>query len=552
MPVEFKHHIQRVSMVSLSKELTLARQLLKKGNLEAARQKFATIFRLAPNMTKASLEYASILERMRLWPDLLVVCETLYEKAPNDVEFNSQLFKLYIKLGRFEEAELKLNKLEQLNPGTYELAVQKYSYATSSGKTQDALHYAIEAVKLRPDSISAYINLGAAFCGLGMREQGRHAFETVLHLDPENVFAFSNLAYIAAEELRVDEALDLYQQTLTLNKNYRVLSDASIQFPLSFQYLHKGILDRGWECYDIGFDLALPSGSRRSPDRKFHKLKWSGENILNKKILVWREQGLGDELRFLGVLPDLIAIAKDVIIECDPRLVNIFRRSFPSSAVRPAQWDIKTGKSIEEDYDLQIPIGSLMRYLRKDITDFYPQRILLTPDENDREQIKSVFNNIFSTGLKIGICWRSGQLDPVRNSGYTNLADWAEILQMNGCHFVTLQYGDTESEIKAAEAALGITIHRWSDLDLKNDLDGVFALMSELDLVISVGTAVAEMAPLVGTETWQLFAGKPWTMLGQNKWPWAPNVQSFYPESGINMAHTMGAVTDALRKRVFQ
>ena len=89
-------------------------------------------------------------------------------------------------------------------------------------------------------------------------------------------------------------------------------------------------------------------------------------------------------------------------------------------------------------------------------------------------------------------------------------------------------------------------------LRLKNDLNGVFALMAELDLVLSVGTAVAEMAPLVGTETWQLFAGKPWTMLGKDEWPWAAGVRSFYPDVGIDMDYTMRLATQELKKRLLE
>ena len=116
----------------------------------------------------------------------------------------------------------------------------------------------------------------------------------------------------------------------------------------------------------------------------------------------------------------------------------------------------------------------------------------------------------------VGICWRSGKLDPVRNLSYTMLDEWGEVLQTQGFKFVNLQYGECEAELKEAEEKYGIEILRWPDLNLRNDLDDIFALMACLDAVASVQTAVLTMAGCAGAPSVGVKAGG-WTAFGEPK-----------------------------------
>jgi hypothetical protein len=113
----------------------------------------------------------------------------------------------------------------------------------------------------------------------------------------------------------------------------------------------------------------------------------------------------------------------------------------------------------------------------------------------------------------VGFCWRSGKLDPTRNLGYTNILDWRDVLQRPGLQFVNLQYGECEQELQQAEKNFGVKVIRWRDLDLKEHLDDVFALMSCLDLVATVGTAVFPMAGSVGSKAIRV-GGAGWVTFG--------------------------------------
>jgi hypothetical protein len=101
-------------------------------------------------------------------------------------------------------------------------------------------------------------------------------------------------------------------------------------------------------------------------------------------------------------------------------------------------------------------------------------------------------------GFKVGISWRSGALYYNRECFYTRLSDWKPILTLPGVQFVNVQYDESEEEVRAAEEAFGIRIHRWGDLNLRDDFDGVSALLRQLDLVLAPNTTVLELAGALG------------------------------------------------------
>ena len=150
-----------------------------------------------------------------------------------------------------------------------------------------------------------------------------------------------------------------------------------------------------------------------------------------------------------------------------------------------------------------------------------------------------------NSALTIGLCWRSGLRNTLRDANYAPLTDWAPILTLPGLRLVNLQYDDCEAELAAAEHRFGIAIHR-PPLDLKNDLDGAAALTAALDLVVSAGTSVAEMAGALGLPVWRIGPAGDWTALGTGCRPWYPSMRLFGPRPGETLGDALGAAGRAL------
>ena len=385
---------------------------------------------------------------------------------------------------------------------------------------------ALEAVRCDPTSSLAFNNLGSAFADSGMHQHAQHAFETSLMLDKKSQFARINLAKINSILGNTAIAIEQFEEALKIEEKNKGLQADVLKAHLAFDYLKMGRIEDGWRCYEYGFSPYLPLVMSRQPQRIFSVPKWGGQSLKSgQRLMIWREQGVGDEILFGTCLHELKNIGGQIIVECDPRLLNAYRRSFPEFEIRAEPLSVTTDLvQKNHDFDFHLPVGSLSRFFRKSLSDYQRGGPFI---EVDQEQKLNFRERLAGTEgkLKIGFAWRSGMLSANRNAAYTSLIDWNDIFSIPNAVFVNLQYGDCEQELVEAEKLHGIQIHRWPDLDLKFDLDRTFALMSCLDVVVSAAIAVFPMAGAVGVKAVQL--GAPyWANFGSaSAYPWFPGAR---------------------------
>jgi Flp pilus assembly protein TadD len=415
------------------------------------------------------------------------------------------------------------------------------------GENHANLENALEVVRIDPKLPLAHNNLGSALADFGMFEAAKHSFETALILDPNNEFALSNVAKMNSSLGDTLVAIEQFETLVTHLERTKSTRLELNKVHLSFEYLKVGRLDKAWEYYDLGFSKMLPIKMSRTPAREFSVPRWDGRRLTkNQRLLVWREQGIGDEVMFGSCLPELAGLDAQVTIECDDRLIETYKRSFPDFVIRRQSFDpSKSMQAQITDYDYHIPVGSLCRLYRSKIENFENSRPFIKVDERRRADFAMRLEPYRDKRL-IGICWRSGMLSALRNNSYTSLVDWAPIFSLPNAVFVNLQYGDCEEELLEAEQIHGIKVVRWADLDLKNDLDGVFALMSNLETVVSVGTAVIPFAGAVGTNA-ILLTHPSWTSLGQpDTYPWYPGVKPLFAELNQPVSSVLPVATKLL------
>ncbi len=463
---------------------------------------------------------------------------------------------------RAAQADAFADRALRLRPG--------YPEALSNrGVALLALHHHREAVaalraalNLRPDDARTLGNLAHALEAAGEADRAALAWWKIILLDPGSAEGFAGLADLRQRQRRFDAALRAWSRALTLNSQraewhynqgnalqaagrpsdadaaYRraVEADPSLSlatFNRGYAALARGELELGW----AGLEARFASGQAK-PDRRFRKPLWDGGDLTGKTVLLWREQGVGDELLYASCYADLIARAGRVIIECDPRLVPLLARSFPKAVVRAETAE-------PDDFDVHVPAGSLPLHFRNRLDAFPGHAGWLTPDPDKRALWRDRLAAL-GPGLKVGICWRSRFQNPLRASAYTTLDQWGPILATPGVQFVNLQYDDCAAELAAAEERFGVPVRRWPDVDLMNDLDEAAALTAALDLVISAGTSVAEMAGALGVPVWRFGGAGEWTALGTAVRPWYPSMRLFAPPPGGTLDDALGAIGRAL------
>ncbi len=232
-------------------------------------------------------------------------------------------------------------------------------------------------------------------------------------------------------------------------------------------------------------------------------------------MAVYGEQGIGDEIMFASMLPDLLKTNK-VIVECHKRLKPLFERSFPEITFYGTREDAEISWPYDhDDLEYRIAIGSLGQFYRRSVESF-PGTPYLKADPLLPASRK----------LRVGISWTGGQKQGRIETRSVPLTWWGSILD-NDCEFVSLQYTDSEAEIEVTERANGYTIEQFPQVKMQDYMETA-RLVASCDLVISVCTSVVHLAGALGVPTWCMVPSKPaWRYGVAGKLVWYRSVRLY-------------------------
>jgi tetratricopeptide (TPR) repeat protein len=373
---------------------------------------------------------------------------------------------------------------------------------------------------------------------LGQWDDARLEYEAALAIAPGFTAARFNLGVLYQELGQLDDAIACHEQVLASQPDA-----PQARLNIALARLARGEIERGWEEYAIRFHSGLGRAGVRA--RKFDIPEWQGECLEGKRLLVWAEQGLGDQIVFASLYPDLLARAGRCDIECNRKLVALFARSFPGATVLAAGEQDDASLAAEADY--HIAAGSLGRWLRPDLAAFPSEAVFLQAD-SERVAYWRGRLEALGPGRKVGICWRSSNANGLRALACTDIAQWRDVLAVPGAHFVNLQYDRCSEELARARSLFGTPIYSAPGVDLFDDLLETSALMSALDLVISAPTVVSMHAAALGVPTWQLSCGMDWQRLGTPRNPWFPAMRPIHRDHDRSWDQVLGEVARELHR----
>jgi len=292
--------------------------------------------------------------------------------------------------------------------------------------------------------------------------------------------------------------------------------DPRLTFLRGLTRLILGDLEGGWADYEARLRPGNPG--RRHP---FMDLPvWDGQSVPEPgRLLIWAEQGVGDEILFATMLPDAIQAAGPgrVDVGCDPRLIALFTRSYPGARYFPASAPPPGPK---EGYRAQLALGSLPRLFRLAAGSFPASPHILIPAP---ERVAAFRQKLSTLGPApfVGVAWRSLLPGGDRNGHYMTVEEMARAFNGFQGTLISLQYGLTAPE-RAFAAGAANPLKEVQGLDLKDDFDDTSALVAALSSVVSVDTTMAPLAAGTGTRTvWLTLTGR-WAMLGGPGHPWFP------------------------------
>lgn len=460
------------------------------------------------------------------------------EARPDYADAHSNLGHTLEVMGELDEAEQHLRRALELAPNHANVYYNLGLVLLRRDRFEEAARCFTRGLELKPDLAAAYNDLGSIYKIWGRMEPALACFQRAVELEPNAFFSRNNLGAVYEELGRFDEALVEYERAAELQP-----ADPTAKWNMAYLFLRQGILDRGWEAHEIRTTMGHVND-------RFPYTNWDGSSLEGKTLLVMAEQGLGDEIFFASCVPDVIRQAGHVVVECDPRLQPLFARSFPNATIQGSTrlnigWIVDVPK-----IDMQVAAGSIPRFVRRTLESFPKEPGYVVADSQRVEYWRSRLATL-GPELKVGICWRSGLRKGERLKQYSELSQWKDIFAVPGVRFVKLQYDECEEELAEAEALFGVKIERFSELDMKNELDETCALITALDVVITAGTAVSEMAGALGVEVYRLdVQGKQMDSLGTDHSPWHPAMRLFKQMTIGDWSTPLALVAEALKDKV--
>ena len=470
--------------------------------------------------------------------------------APNAFVPHLRLATALRLVGKFNEAIAEGDKAKSLNPTSPDPYIELTMSSIGAGKGEAALNAAVGALILAPDRLESYFNLMGS---LNIWSEGKGK-NTQFSTEPENLaikkldipfwgrcavvsnrnnpFVWfwhgvnsgrSNLLEQGLSSLKRSILIDpehgnsyqaisvMFQRCGALKKAYFFATITKRIFPNiggSPHLLWETCFalkqeDKGWKHWARRFEYDGAVERHGLPTKRWRQIE-----KLNGKLLVCSEQGVGDEILYLSCLPDLLKEHKAIVVECDKRWGPIFRRSFPEIIVVPRQVKFLGEDNLFYDYSeitrkyrigAYVLCGDLPKIFRYDLKTPKNGSGFLRSNPQ-RRQIYAKYLDKRPGQIIVGVCWKSG-FAPSWPSIYPRLGDLLEFLPNDkDLRLISLQYGPNDSPPPVESRNLA-RLETMPDLDQVEDLEGVAALISSLDLVISASTTVLHLACALGVKT---------------------------------------------------
>jgi tetratricopeptide (TPR) repeat protein/glycosyltransferase involved in cell wall biosynthesis len=472
--------------------------------------------------------------------DAEIICQQILKQRPDQPEVLSLLGTIAYQSKQFALAADYYRQSIALNPDVAAVHINLGNTLRRLGQLEAAIAHYRQAISLEPNSPLAYNNLGVTLRQQGDCSAAIASYHQALALDTNHSDAYFNLANALKDQEDLTAAVGHYRQAIAIRPNY-----TSAWANLGNVLKAQGQVDQAIACYrqvlaidpnhasahnNLGHALLLsgdlPQGfaetewrwqvkSYALPRPPLSQPRWDGSDLTGRTLLVYAEQGLGDTIQFIRYAPlvaKMVASRGSVILECQPALVRLVQ------SVEGIQQIIPRGETLPA-FDLQVPLLSLPHLLGTTLDNIPTIVPYLTAPES------AIDLDAPSERLKVGLVWAGSSTNGNDRHRSCALHWFSDLLDLPGVSFYSLQKGDRAGDLQQFAEAEQI-------IDLSQQLDDfadTSAAIAQLDLVISVDTAVAHLAGALGKPVWILLCFDPdWRwLLERSTSPWYPTARLF-------------------------
>ncbi|MDP9172417.1 MAG: tetratricopeptide repeat protein [Planctomycetota bacterium] len=472
------------------------------GRLDVAIEFLRRAVALQPDSAQIHYNLGEALTTALEWENAIAHYQQALALKPEYPEALINLGNALVQTGQIDPAIEAFQKAVSLRPQSPEAHSNLANAFQHKGRFEEAIACAQRALQCEPKCFEAYLNLGNALLQLNRLEQSIEAFERGVALAPKSAAAHNNLGNALLCAGRPLEAIPSFRAALVLLPHYH-----EARLNLALALLATGNFGEGWKEYEI----RTRSRALSRPD--IIQPKWDGSPLGGRRILLRAEQGIGDTIQFMRYIPMIQTLGGKIILECQAPLTRLL-------AGVPSVEACITREERHPEFDVQCSLLSLPA-----IFDTQVETIPLgIPYISADSSLAALWEAHLSgtPGLKVGLAWAGGPehtKDRNRSIAFSSLQP---ILGLSSVTFISLQKGAASNQSSGESRLIDWT----SEL---SDFADTAALISNLDLVITVDTSVAHLAGAMGKPVWVLLPFAPdWRwMLDREDSPWYPTMRLF-------------------------
>ena len=351
---------------------------------------------------------------------------------------------------------------------------------------EEARKYYKLSLVVNSDYHDALVGMGVTSFQRAEYDECVYFFQEALHQTPNSPTVLTNLANSYSAQGHYEDAMPLWDKALKISPN-----SSQARMNRGLASLGMGKFETGWDDYEYRFheDNFIPERFNDIP-------KWTGPGQDAVPVLIWVEQGIGDEAMFASIYHELAELKEKFAAECNHRLLETYKESFPHIFFVPTH-AIKD----QSAFKYQISIASLGRILRRSRDAFDQHRPKCGYLKQSADALKHSTRTALADLPKpwIGVSWESYALTMnFRGRKSIPSAEFAEFTRGFKGSFINLQFPNPHKHENHAPQVIPENVHTLPDLDLKNDLRGLTSLLREMDHVVTIGNSVAHLCGAFG------------------------------------------------------
>ncbi len=501
------------------------------GNYLNAITTYEQLLKLEPDSVEAWMNLGNANKEIRQYDEALRAYREGLKRNPNSADIYFNLGTMEMARERTQAAVAYYLKAIELKPGHAGFYHNLGNAYQKLEEYDNALAQFEKALSLDPSLAISHNGLGMCKMKLGLYDEAVQCYQTALSMQPDMAEFHFNMGYVLSKQTRYQEALACYDRALALKPDHL---DAHLN--RSLKWLLTGDYERGWPEYD----WRLKTSS--FPKLDYGKPAWKGEDLNGKTILVIAEQGYGDNFQFIRYLPLLQQKGARVVFACQPELLMVLRDCNGIDQLVERTLDLPATCR----YDTYSYLMSLLAVFGTRVDTIPQPQPQLSLDENRLRHFQSML--AADSHFKVGVVWASKPSNLSSPARSCTLSDLAPLFHLEGTSFYSLQKGDAAKQL--AEAGEGFPL---ANLDAElRDFADTATVIAQLDLVITVDTAVAHLAGILGKPVWVMLPHDPdWRwLLNREDSPWYPTARLFRQPAPKAWPQVIEAVSKALREQL--